>query len=201
MDFVSFERWIDLAPIVTRTPDEYTSDVRALWESIQNFNTPVQKSLFTRFQDWLYSNTPPEVEERWRDNQTALAIMLSNYLHNTDGHFFTYFLSGVPVGIMTLRKHNDSAFIVQHIATHPAVGGAGGSMFEFAFHYAAQNGWAENIQLSPLNHVARAAYNALGFKKAGAYMKLTPGDSDGKWIKVGGNWRLAKYADLQYVAS
>lgn len=202
MALLDFERWVTSAPISRRSPDEYTQDVKNMWASVESYDAPVEKSWSTSLWEMLSRQTSPLVDEAWTDNQTALSMMLKNYLHSTDGHFFTYFLNGIPVGVMTLKDPAGANFKVRHIATHSAVSGAGGSMFEYAFYFARQNNWPERIELSPLNHVARSAYKALGFKTiedGTGYMALDPANSDGKWASVSGNWRLAKYAGQNYV--
>jgi hypothetical protein len=205
MPLVDFEKWVTLAPIAERSADEYTKDVKAMWASVESYDAPAKKSGFSRFKGLFSKPTAPvEVDSGWTDNHAALSMMLKNYLHNTKGHFLTYFLTGIPVGVMTLVSPTGASFKVQHIATHSAVSGAGGSMLEYAFYYAEKNNWPQKIQLSPLNHVARAAYKALGFKTiedGTGYMALNPADSDGKWAQVSGNWRLAKYAGQDYVVT
>ncbi len=203
MPLVDFERWVTLPPIVDRSADQYAKDLKAMWASIESYDAPVKKSGFYNLWGLLSTPTAPvAMDSGWADNHAALSMMLKNYLHQDEGYFFTYFLSGVPVGVMTLRGPYGTYFKVQHIATHSAVSGAGGSMVEYAFYYANKNSWPQKIQLSPLNQVARAAYKALGFKTltdGTGYMALDPADSDGKWSQISGNWRLAKYAGQNYV--
>ena len=126
-------------------------------------------------------------------------MMLRLYFHQEGCHYFTYFLSGIQVGVMRTAKPNNNYFVIEHFATHPAVSGAGGSMLEFVFHHAKKKGWPSKIQLKPLGSAAREAYKALGFRNIEEeYMELDPRNSAGKWALLNGNWRIAKYSDQQY---
>ena len=207
ISFVNFERWITTAPIIQRSAEEYTCDVKTMWKSVENYHAAVEPKkswfwgLFSRS-----SETPPPVapdkDSIWEQNYEGLTMMLKLYLHNDNGLFFTYFLDGKPIGVMTLKPPGMyGSFTIKHIATHPAVQACGGTMMEYALYYAGQNAWVQKINLSPLNAGARAAYKALGFKPMEGldYMELDPAASDGVWQRVGSDWRIAKYVGQNYL--
>lgn len=130
--------------------------------------------------------------------------------HGSEGRHdrptFEYRMDGQPIALMVLYLRSDGVIEIKDLVTHPGSANAGGIMVEFALNKVGDYNqqlkhevFASGVViLESYDDDSTAAYEALGFEKDGKDMYVNANKSD-LWEKHDGAWKLAKYAQLNYM--
>lgn len=127
---------------------------------------------------------------------TATWTVGSEYGHR----FFAYMLYGNLIGLILVGDRGSAHPYIEWVATHPGSETGGGILIEFAVNLSAQGNGEGRLELTPLDAVSAAAWEALGFIRRGKdSMLLNPEESE-KWVKLAGRWQLTKYQERKRFA-
>jgi len=211
---IDLPRWITLAPVRKRSGEEFQLDVAGLWSDSKKVKIQTPREA-------LRADTGAEIPAGVvADLSTSAKVNMA--LINLEGNlgdlavmtlkgaakysdegwtYFTYVLSGRPVGCMAVTRIETSPYIAS-IVSNPAVSQCSGCMFEYLLSYLGLIKAPVNISLKPQWSSLKPLYKALGFVadiSEPEKMVLYPDKSD-LWKSVGGTWRIAKYEHFSYAS-
>jgi hypothetical protein len=214
---IDLPRWITLAPVRKRSGKEFGLDVANLWSDSKKvrIQTP-REALRANPAGEIAVGVTPDLSTHTKVNMALInleaslgdvAIMTNkgSAIYSDDGvsTYFTYFLSGRPVGCMAVTRIEIYPYIAS-IVSNPAVSQCAGCMFEYLLSYLGQIRAPVKISLKPQWSSLKPLYEVLGFVNAKdklepEEMVLYP-DKSVVWKNVNGMWRLAKYEHFGYAS-
>lgn len=182
-------RWVNQAPIVELTANNFVTELTAFRDNLLSWSTPRAN---------LPANILANVDAQVGFANATLAALV--YKRNIGGiKFYTYRVLGAPAAL-AICKSNANPYELDTLLGSAAASHAGNIMLEHVVNLADAKTGNPVVRLTSLNVASTAFYTGFGFTAVphtASDMELDASTNAG-WSSVGGRWRIRAFENLQY---